>query len=68
MEKEYWLVMVAVKGWFAEGLRVGNLLGMKMGGIVFVRHFVKEKKLKEAFFVVRMYLERIGIAFGVVVV
>ena len=44
-EKEYWLVMVVVECLFAEGLSVGNLLGMKMCGVVFGRHFVKEKKV-----------------------
>ena len=45
MDKEYWLVMVVVECWFADILKVGNLLRMKMVGVVFGRHFVKEKKL-----------------------
>ena len=61
MEKEYWLVMVVVECLFAKGLSVGNLLGMTMGEVVFVRHFVKEKKLWEAFVVVGIHLERMGV-------
>ena len=45
IEKEYWLAMVVVECLFVESLGFGNLLGMKMGGVVFERNFVKEKKL-----------------------
>jgi len=39
MEKEYWLVMSVVECLFAKGVSVGNLVGMKMGEVVFRRHF-----------------------------
>ena len=39
MEKEYWLVVMVVKCLFAEGVSVCNLVGMKMGEVVFERHF-----------------------------
>ena len=45
LEKEYWLMMVVVEYLFTEGLRVGNLLGINMGGVVFGRHLMKEKKM-----------------------
>ena len=39
MEKEFWLVMVVVECLFAEGESVGNIVGMKMGDVVFGRYF-----------------------------
>ena len=40
MEKGYWLVMMVVDCFFAEGLSVDNLLGMNMGEVVFGSYFV----------------------------
>lgn len=34
VEKKYWLVMVVFECLSAEGLSVGNLLGIKMGVVV----------------------------------
>ena len=45
LEKEYWLMMVVVEYLFAEGLRIGNLLGINMGRFVFGMNFVKENKM-----------------------
>ena len=67
MENGYQLVIVVVECLFAEGLSVGNLLGMKVGEVVFGRYFVKENRMQEAFVVVGLNLERMGVAFDVVV-
>ena len=39
MNKKYWLVMVVVECLFLGCVSVGNLVGMKMGEVVFGRHF-----------------------------
>ena len=44
MGKEYWLLMEIVECLLFV-LSVGDLLGMKKGEVVVVRHFVKEKIL-----------------------
>ena len=43
MEKEYWLVMVVVKCLFAEGVSGGNLVGMKIGEVVFERYLGRKR-------------------------
>ena len=60
--------MLVDEYWFAGELGGCVRLEIELGGVVFVGHFVRGKKLWEVFVVTRMHLVRMGVIFGIVVV